>query len=104
MSVKRKVTVPPGSFRIAIDDRAGPQCVPVARQSAPSPGGSQRLPDERGRGPGIFNALHCTQRSNLGSAERHRSRTCLASGYDAVLVLKTRSTQPGVYLVRIAFA
>jgi hypothetical protein len=25
----------------------------------------------------------------FGSTERHRSRTCLASGYDAVLVLKT---------------
>src|SRR6266480_693178 len=25
----------------------------------------------------------------LGLTERHRSRTCLASGYDAVLVLKT---------------
>jgi len=30
------------------------------------------------------------------STERHRSRTCLASGYDAVLVLKTsRGTGPG---------
>jgi hypothetical protein len=29
-------------------------------------------------------------------AERHRSRTCLASGYDAVLVLKTSwGTGPG---------
>jgi hypothetical protein len=26
--------------------------------------------------------------SGLPSTERHRSRTCLASGYDAVLVLK----------------
>ena len=25
----------------------------------------------------------------FGPTERHRSRTCLASGYDAVLVLKT---------------
>ena len=35
-------------------------------------------------------------RNGLLCTERHRSRTCLASGYDAVLVLKTSwGTSPG---------
>jgi len=33
--------------------------------------------------------LHRCAALGFGLTERHRSRTCLASGYDAVLVLKT---------------
>ena len=37
-----------------------------------------------------------SQPARNASTERHRSRTCLASGYDAVLVLKTSwGTSPG---------
>ena len=34
-------------------------------------------------------ALTLIPRGRLWPTERHRSRTCLASGYDAALVLKT---------------
>jgi hypothetical protein len=38
----------------------------------------------------------CRRSAEFALTERHRSRTCLASGYDAVLVLKTSwGTSPG---------
>jgi hypothetical protein len=47
------------------------------------------LPSTRGFLGGYFKRLRADAFwFELGSAERHRSRTCLASGYDAVLVLK----------------
>ncbi len=46
--------------------------------------------DEAASATGVAQA----QPRSDGSAERHRSRTCLASGYDAVLVLKTSGSRP----------
>src|SRR6266511_1275661 len=46
--------------------------------------------DEAASATGVARA----QPRSDGSAERHRSRTCLASGYDAVLVLKTVASCP----------
>jgi len=52
--------------------------------------------ENRGRKSGLWLRFLFKDRDGFGLTERHRSRTCLASGYDAVLVLKTSwGTGPG---------
>src|SRR6266550_755895 len=71
----------------------------TTRRAAPVQRSSRRRPHSPLRSSGLstdlnpveFPCVHADPRPEGGAipvAERHRSRTCLASGYDAVLVLK----------------
>jgi hypothetical protein len=68
-----------------------PRASRCLRQAVPS--GLQRMNGEDCQRRG---AQIARNDAGFWSTERHRSRTCLASGYDAVLVLKTSwGTGPG---------
>jgi len=70
--------------------RQGPQFAPTARQSMSVSGGPERFrADNQNATRSRIMPSVSLQRDAFCSTERHRSRTCLASGYDAVLVLKT---------------
>src|SRR6266480_936630 len=84
-----------------------PDAFATTRRAAPVQRSSRRRPHSPLRSSGLstdlnpveFPCVHADPRPEGGAipvTERHRSRTCLASGYDAVLVLKTSwGTGPG---------
>ena len=69
-------------------------CAPVLNISQADSSGLQRTNESVQ--PGCSQAQIPHRDAGFGSTERHRSRTCLASGYDAVLVLKTTHARAAI--------